>query len=37
VLVHVAWNIGDVKVGIALIGELLELSIEGFLKDVSGM
>ena len=30
-LVHVLWNVGYVKVGVALVGELLELGIEGFL------
>lgn len=30
-LVHVLRNVGHVKVGVALVGELLELGIKGFL------
>jgi hypothetical protein len=36
-LVHVLGNVGDIKIGVALVGELLELGVEGFLeKKVSG-
>ena len=33
-LVHVLWDVGHVKIGVALVGELLELGVEGFLKRV---
>jgi hypothetical protein len=36
-LVHVLGNVGDIKIGVALVGELLEFGVEGFLeKKVSG-
>lgn len=34
-LVDVAGNVRDVEVGVGLIGELLELGVEGFLNEVS--
>lgn len=34
-LIHVLGNVGHVKIGIALVGELLELRVEGFLQRVS--
>jgi hypothetical protein len=34
-LVHVLGNVGDIKIGIALVGELLELGVEGFLEGIS--
>lgn len=34
-LVHVAWNVRNVEVGVALIRELLELGIERFLMLIS--
>ena len=34
-LIHVLGNVGHVKVGVALVSELLELGVEGFLYKVS--
>jgi hypothetical protein len=34
-LVHVLGNVGYVKIGVALVGELLELGVERFLGRVS--
>lgn len=31
-LVHVAWDVGNIEVGVCLIRELLELGIERFLN-----
>lgn len=30
-LIHVLGDVGHIKIGVALIGELLELGVEGFL------
>jgi len=32
-LVHLARDVGDVKVGIALVGKLLELGVERLLQE----
>jgi hypothetical protein len=34
-LVHVLGNVGHVEIGVALVGELLQLGVEGFLGWVS--
>jgi hypothetical protein len=34
-LVHILGNVGHVKIGVALVGKLLELGVEGFLQQVS--
>jgi hypothetical protein len=34
-LIHVAWNIRDVEIGIALVRELLKFGIERFLPVMS--
>jgi hypothetical protein len=34
-LVHVLGNVGHIEIGVALVGELLELGVEGFLVWVS--
>jgi hypothetical protein len=33
-LIHVFWYVGDVEIGVALVRELLQLGIEGFLCTV---
>jgi hypothetical protein len=34
-LVHVLGNVGDIKISVAFVGELLELGVEGFLGWIS--
>lgn len=31
-LVHIAWDIGNIEVGVCLVRELLELGVERFLN-----
>lgn len=36
-LIHILGNVGHVKIGVALIGELLELRVERFLDNIRTM